>query len=132
MWEYAWESKSDAHEPLLRLFLELDREPAGETTQEAALRGVRKAQIKLATYYLTRGEERLARRIHEDMAGEPRFRLQAIRQEMEAVSDPEFWEVSDRGINFEYLPPERRAMLDTFYGWFTEGTAPAGPLGNLG
>ena len=46
--------------------------------------------------------------------------MQSIRRELEAVKTAEFWEVSDRGINFEYLPPERRVALDTFFGWFEQ------------
>ena len=45
-------------------------------------------------------------------------RLQQIRGELEAVTSAEFWEVSDRGINFEYLEPERRAQIATFFSWF--------------
>ena len=38
--------------------------------------------------------------------------------ELERVETQEYWEVSDRGINFEWLPPDRRATLETFFGWF--------------
>ncbi|MCA9568232.1 MAG: DUF2254 domain-containing protein [Myxococcales bacterium] len=107
------------HERLLvTVFLELDREPEGSKTQEASLRGVRKAQIKLATHYLVAGDEEHARLIYRDMRGERRERIASIRAELEAVTDQEYWEVSDRGINFEWLPPERRAMLPQFFSWF--------------
>ncbi len=113
---------SIAHDRLLAIFLELDREPdADGTPQEASLRGVRKAQIKLATHYLGLDTEEgtaYARRIHDDMRLEKRERLTSIRHELERVQDSEYWEVSDRGINFEWLPPERRARLATFFGWF--------------
>ena len=39
---------------LLQIFLEVDKEAEGEQ-QEPSLRGVRKAQVKLATYYLQQG-----------------------------------------------------------------------------
>jgi hypothetical protein len=103
---------------LLKVFLELDREPEGGKTQEASLRGVRKAQIKLATHYLAHGDEAHARLIFRDMRGERRERIASIRAELEAVTDQEYWEVSDRGINFEWLPPERRAELPRFFSWF--------------
>jgi len=111
---------SDAvHQRLLAIFLELDREPDSDgTQQEASLRGVRKAQIKLATHYLVTGQEPMARRIWEDMRAEKPERLRSIRAELERVHDAEYWEVSDRGINFEWLPPERRAQLAVFFGWF--------------
>lgn len=108
------------HGALLRIFLDVDREADGEV-QEHALRGVRKAQVKLATYYLMRDEVDLARRIQQDMRHESRDRLLGIRREIERTVEPEFWEISDRGVNFDYLPPERRAQLETFYQWFTPG-----------
>jgi len=103
---------------LVGIFLELDREPEGGKTQEASLRGVRKAQIKLATHYLVHDDKASARLIFQDMRGERRERIQSIRAELEAVTEPEYWEVSDRGINFEWLPPERRAVLARFFSWF--------------
>lgn len=106
------------HGALLTVFLDVDRAPDEDLSQEASLRGVRKAQVKLATWYLVNGQEPLARQIYEDMRHEPRARLEAIHREMKGVVDAEFWEVSDRGVNFEYLPPERRARLDAFFGWF--------------
>ena len=116
-------SGSDAatHEALLAIFLELDREPDADAThQEASLRGVRKAQIKLATHYLLTHRVDLARRIFDDMHSEKPERLRSIRAELEKVQDAEYWEVSDRGINFEWLPPDRRATLAVFFGWFDE------------
>lgn len=116
--EVASERGAPCHDALLAIFLELDREPDGGKAQETGLRGVRKAQVKLATYYLARGREPLARRIHEDMRRENVERLRGIRKELEGVTNSEFWEVSDRGINFDWLPEERRAHLGTFFSWF--------------
>jgi hypothetical protein len=103
------------HDALLAVFLDVDREPEGNRTQEASLRGVRKAQIRLATWYLAAGDEPAAARIARDMAGEPKDRLRSIRGELERVTEQEYWEVSDRGVNFEWLPPERRAQLPAFF-----------------
>jgi hypothetical protein len=117
--EYAYENDADSHDALLEIFLDVDREPDEEEQgQEASLRGVRKAQVKLATYYLAKGAEGYARRVYEDMRSEKGQRLLSIREELEAVMSAEYWEVSDRGINFEWLSPERRAMLPRFFGWF--------------
>lgn len=114
--EVAHGLRSPEHDALLGIFLELDREPEARG-MEASLRGVRKAQVKLATWYLSRGEEALALRIANDMRAEPASRLASIRAELEAVVEAEFWEVSDRGTNFEWLSPERRPHLVTFFGW---------------
>lgn len=115
--EIAYDRGSPAARALLRVFLEVDKEGEGEV-QETALRGVRKAQVKLATHFLLAGDERLAREIYRDMSAERPERLASIRDELNAVVSPDFWEVSDRGVNFEYLPPNQRAQMEVFFGWF--------------
>jgi hypothetical protein len=115
--EHAHEAQAACHDAVLDVFLELDRE-AKVDAQETSLRGVRKAQVKLATYYMTCGADDFARRIHADMAHEPLDRLRSICTELESVVDAEYWEVSDRGINFDYLPPDRRSRLAEFFSWF--------------
>ena len=109
---------SPCQDQLLDILLEIDRAPESDTAQDAGLRGVRKAQAKLAATYLSRGDEARARRIYEDMRSEPPARLRVIEKELDAVAESEFWEVSDRGTNFEWLPNERRAHLRTFFSWF--------------
>ncbi len=116
--ETAHAAGAPAHERLLATFLELDRTPEADSVQEASLRGVRKAQIKLATWYLSRGDDALARRIWEDMRHEPVSRMLSIQAELGGVVEADFWEVSDRGGNFEYLPPERRELMRQFFAWF--------------
>lgn len=115
--EVAHERGARVADELLRIFLRVDRRSEGEV-QEASLRGVRKAQVKLATYYLARADERRARLVHEDMAAEDPQRLASIRDELFSQRSPEYWEVIDRGVNFDYLAPERRAKLELFFGWF--------------
>ncbi len=108
---------------LLKNFLEVDKEAEVEQ-QEQSLRGVRKAQIKLATYYLEKNEIELARRIHRDMRDERRDRLRSIKSEMLGVTSNEFWEINERGVVFEYIEPERRAYLHRFFEWFPNLDAP--------
>ena len=116
--EQAHISGSKVHDALLDVLLDVDREPEGDRHQEVALRGVRKAQVKLATYYMEAGHGEYARRVFEDMKGEPPERLQSIQEELQAIEEPEYWEVTDRGINFDYLLPSRRAKLKEFFDWF--------------
>jgi hypothetical protein len=61
----------------------------------------------------------LARDIFEDMRGELPKRLASIQDELANVSSQDFWEMSDRGVNFDYLEPECRAMLAEFFSWFS-------------
>ena len=37
---------------------------------------------------------------------------------VEVLTTAEYWEVSDRGINFDYLPDEQREQLPVFFSWF--------------
>jgi Predicted membrane protein (DUF2254) len=115
--ELAHDEKFTLELELLDTLLEVDKDPENEA-QEKSLRGVRKAQIKLATFYLVRGAEKLARRVWRDMEHEASDRLRSIREEMLQVRDKDFWEVIDRGYNFDYLEPDRRVQLEVFYSWF--------------
>jgi hypothetical protein len=101
---------------MLGHFLDLDR-PLRTQSQESALLGVRKAQVKLAAYYLAKGVEDKARRIADDMRSEPPLRLSQIRSSLEGVTSKDFWEIIDRGRNFEYMPPEQREKMNVFFGW---------------
>lgn len=115
--ELAYELDSPGRDELLRIFLQVDKETEGDQ-QESSLRGVRKAQVKLATYYLQKGDEGLARKIFRDMKHERSDRLRSIRAELLAVTTNEFWEVNDRGVVFEYVEPDRRKLIQTFFDWF--------------
>ncbi len=115
--EVAHEVKSTEEAVLLGTFLDVDKIPETEA-EERSLRGVRKAQIKLATYYLHEGAEDQARRIWADMEHERPERLVSIREELLAVENEDFWEIIDRGHNFDYLEPARRDQLHRFYSWF--------------
>jgi hypothetical protein len=42
------------------------------------------------------------------MRGEKPERMASIRAELGSVAEKEFWEVTDRGVNFDYLDPTRR------------------------
>jgi hypothetical protein len=112
--ERAFELSSPAHDAMLGIFLEVDKE-AESSADEKALRGVRKAQVKLATYYLVHGAQANAQRICDDMRDETPERLASIRAEMLRIHQKDFWEVTDRGVNFDYLDDARREKLDLFF-----------------
>lgn len=101
---------------MLESFLELDR-PLRTQSQESALVGVRKAQVKLAAYYMRHGLTARARRIADDMVDEPRERLNAIFLSLSGVKTKDFWEIIDRGRNFEFMPEEQRGQLPEFFSW---------------
>lgn len=114
--QQAHEHGCEEEDKMLEHFLNLDR-PLRSMAQESALLGVRKAQVKLAAYYLSLDETEKAKRIADDMAQEPRARLEQVRSSLETVTTKDFWEIIDRGRNFEYMPPEQRAKLAEFFSW---------------
>jgi hypothetical protein len=121
--ERAFERQAPCHDALLRTFLEVDKE-AETSSEEKTLRGVRKAQVKLAAFYLLRGARREARIIHRDMRHELPARLASIRTELLGISSKDFWEVTDRGVNFDFLDDARKATLGEFFDWFAAEEPP--------
>jgi hypothetical protein len=109
-----------AHDRLLAIFLEID-----DRVEERALRGVRKAQAKLASFYLASGETARAQTIYEDMKNETPERLRSIRDEMLAITSKDFWEVVDRGTNFDYVSDARKEKLRQFFAKFAALVVPA-------
>ncbi len=101
---------------LLERLLELDQEIRAESS-EASLLSVRRAQLQLATFFLDRHDEVRARRIVDDMRDENLDRLRRVRQVLLNEDRPQYWEFTDRGVNFSYLKPERRPHLDTLFAW---------------
>ena len=120
---HATAKSKDIDSKMLAMFLELDQ-PLRLKRQESGLQGIRKAQLKLACYYLMAGAEDRAKKIADDMAGEDRERLAAIREQLGKVESKEFWEIIDRGRNFEYLPPRQKEQMTTFFTMLDAMTPP--------
>ena len=104
----------------------------GEAASEASGRtfsGERLAQAQRGDFatLLARGDRARARLIQEDMAEERPERLRLIREELSQETRPTYWEFTDRGVNFSYLPPEARACLDEFFAAFDLPDSPAMP-----
>jgi hypothetical protein len=49
------------------------------------------------------------------MRSESPERLNSIRTEMLRIHAKDFWEVTDRGVNFDYLDESCREKLDQFF-----------------
>ena len=64
------------------------------------------------------GDDARTKRIQEDMMGERRHRLVMVRDELLGEERQYFWEFNDRGVNFAFLPPERRAFVEPFFSVF--------------
>jgi hypothetical protein len=111
---------ADNQDAMLDSLLQVDREPGGLTGQESALSGVRKAQVKLATHYLSCGDAAPARRIYQDMKYESRERLRTIHLELAELAEPEWWEITNRDTNWDYLSEAQKRQLPVFFSWFRE------------
>ena len=123
--EKAYDVQSPNIDKLLDIFLTVDQpiednEKHHESKEEMSLLGVRIAQIRLAGYYLLKGNETLARKIYDDIKVEPVVRIRKIREIIMNTQNEEFWEITPRGINFYYMPQDRKDALTTFFGWFEE------------
>jgi len=112
--ERAAERLPDQVDPLLDRLLSVDRVLEDDDRVECLL-GVRRTQIQLATYFLQRNDEARARTIATDMRGDNRRRLLQVREQLENETREQYWEFTDRGINFSYLEPERRTELARFF-----------------
>ncbi|MEN9229185.1 MAG: DUF2254 family protein [Gloeomargarita sp. GMQP_bins_120] len=112
----SFQLRETTHRQLLEIFLRVDQDPESEQ-QEQSSRGVRKSQVKLAAYYLSRGEISLAKLIFQDMRREPHHRLQLLGEELLTTGE-DFWEFTDRGESFYYLEPELHPYVREFFSWF--------------
>ena len=99
---------------LLELFLSLDQ-PSEVKSEEVALIGVRKAQSILGAFFLRHGRLDLAQRIRDDMRDESPARIRAIRDEILSIRERKFWEITDRGHNFDYVDEETRPHIRDFF-----------------
>ena len=97
---------------LLNVLLEMDqpivREPQAEGN---SLLAVRRAQIRVATHFLSRNEENLYQRVRNDLASEQPDVLKQLISQLENETRSEYWEFTDRGMNFGFLPAHLRVQL---------------------
>jgi hypothetical protein len=106
---------------ILRKLLNLDNEqPPQGYRQQRSLRGVRRAQTRLAVYYLSVGEEARACMIAEDMRDMSVSVRRAVREDLAEANPPHFWEVVDQGRNLHYLTETERVHLNVFLGWLRD------------
>ena len=115
--------RAGVEQRILRQLLDLDtEEPARGYSQLRGLKGVRKAQARLAVYYISVGAEANARMIAADMQDDSPELKQSICADLARAESPHFWEIVDRGTNFEYLPENERRQLGVFFSWLAGPT----------
>lgn len=104
-------------EQILSSFLDLHRR-VDRKQHEMRWRALLKHYMNLASFYLDRGHESFARRIFDEISDTPLETVHDIQQEILAVSEPLFWEISDRIINFNFIASGQRRRLVELAGWF--------------
>eukprot|EP00163_Fabomonas_tropica_P032399 TRINITY_DN8094_c0_g1_i1.p1 TRINITY_DN8094_c0_g1~~TRINITY_DN8094_c0_g1_i1.p1 ORF type:complete len:827 (-),score=181.53 TRINITY_DN8094_c0_g1_i1:20-2500(-) len=118
MTDYAFHLGADCHIDLLHVFLTINDGQEGQSN--VASRALRFSQIKLACTYLLNNAFDLALEIQQELADEPPSKLLSLWNELKNVDQREFWEVNDRGTNFNYLAPEQKIHLPLFFAYFKD------------
>ena len=113
--EFAEQHESPSTDALLAIFLEVDRPEEPLDGDEDRLLGVRRIQAQLAAALLYRGDQARANLIRDDMREERPERLALIRDELARETHSNYWEYTDRGVNFAYLPPEQLPHMEAFF-----------------
>eukprot|EP00727_Mastigamoeba_balamuthi_P002442 m51a1_g12195 hypothetical protein (944) ;mRNA; r:32401-36094 len=104
----------DIHAQLLAVLLSFD-----DFIDAGSRRGVMRAQVMLALWYVAENQMGHARAVMRQLAREEnKALLISIHAEIDGPSTREFWEVSERGYNFTYVEPRLREQLQTFFAWF--------------
>ena len=76
-----------------------------------AVAGVHKMYLGLGAFYLSKGADALAEQLRVVLRRVEPESLARLGAELLSVTEPEFWEITDRGVNFYYLEPQVRASL---------------------
>ena len=69
----------------------------------------------MAAYLLSQGDPSLLPIIVEDLKHDTFSFLIQLRDSLLAVKDKKYWEITDRGYNFEYIDEEQKEYLNQFY-----------------
>jgi len=73
-----------------------------------------KAKVIVGASLLEGGRTAEVERVRANLAEVPEPTLQQVERELLTLDDRSFWEVTDRQVNFEWVPPERRAAVQRF------------------
>lgn len=110
----AYDKKLKNFRQLLFIFMELE-DILDKKKDWLARMGVRKSQLILAAYLYSKNERELLQIVVDDLKNDSFEMLIKWRDMLLAVKDKKFWEITDRGINFEYIDEEQKKALELFY-----------------
>ena len=87
-----------------------------------------KAKVKLGAFLVEAGLAAEAARLRDDLAGLPADALAAVEHDLVTLAERAFWEVTDRQVNLEWVPPERRPHVTTFVAQVRAAAVPGTPV----
>ena len=104
--EQAFEAELPVADELLDQVLSLDNYRAGEPRRS-------RIRVKLiaAGFFEQQGIETQLERVKRDLSTVPQEQLVAARDHLIAIGKKQFWEITDRAVNIEWSPPERRKHI---------------------
>lgn len=77
-------------------------------------RQLHKSTVALGCYFLAVNDVPSAAQVQRILNNVPTAELSEIEHQLAMVTEPEFWEVTERWVNFDYMIPECRAALPRF------------------
>jgi hypothetical protein len=107
----AYDCQSKAADELLDNLLWISHR-SGSTFQVLPV----KAKLIIGGYFQRTGHEAEAERVRQNLADVPPATLTQAEQDLLTLTDPSFWEVTDRQVNFDWVPPEERPGVAAFIG----------------
>ncbi len=112
--EQATTKHSPLQDKILSVFLSLYEIPLAKN--QNSLKGIVKNYLALAAFYKENKIVVSYPAILATLKKVPSALLQTSVEEIKQVQEQEFWEVTDRVINFDYLEPSLRRHLDNIMG----------------
>jgi hypothetical protein len=105
----AVETGSPAVEAMLTEVLTIDHMSAGKPMPMVV-----KAKLALGGFFTESAMPEQAERLRKNLSNVGADALAAIGKDLLSVEERCFWEVTDRQVNFEWMPPERREKVKVF------------------
>ncbi len=114
----AWEAGAPNRAALLERFLQYDRDT------RRRLKGVRKAQAILASYFLLTNHQEPYQVLQGAWADQDPNYVRQVRDELLSATREKYWEISDRRLNLDYVPDAQREKLREFFASLETPSAP--------
>jgi hypothetical protein len=77
-------------------------------------RQLHKTAVALGCYFMAKGDLADVESVRSVLRDVPDEEMARIEAELLQVTEPEFWEVTERWVNFDYIDPEPRQALSGF------------------